>query len=229
MAWFTISELLGEQYRDFNAFKVLCALRGTKQRLPRSFVPHGFEHLIRESGDIALSRAALGQLLEMTNDKSERVRYEAEVSLARVKGHFAVGTPFRDKSVLELVSQFRTSWSYDWKVEFAREIWREYGISRSFSDKYFSTVRWKTPCCEFAIDINFKFSERYPKRRAASWFARPEVSWLRSKWQELDGRIGIPCGECGARRRPDWRTLLKLARQGAREIPDFSKQSERPS
>jgi hypothetical protein len=185
-------------------------------------VPHGFEHVIRESGDIVLSRAALEQLCEMTKDKSKYVRYNAELSIARVKDHFAFGTPFKDKTVFELVTQFRTSWSYDWEIEVARRIWKETGLQPPSLERYFSTVGWKTPCCAFELDINFKFYERNPTQPTISWLGQPRVSWLRSSWESLDKRIGIPCGKCGRHRRPDWRSLLKRARANAKELPNFS-------
>ncbi|HJZ67957.1 MAG TPA: hypothetical protein VKF81_07545, partial [Blastocatellia bacterium] len=225
MAWFTISEILGEQYRDESAYEVLCRLRSTKQFEPRSFVPHGFEHVIRESGDILLSRTAIGQLYEMTKDRSKYVRREAEISLARVKNHFALGTPFKDKSVLELVTKFRTSWNYKWEVEFSRKVWREYGVHRPPWERYFSTVGWKTPCCKFEVEVNFKLSGRQANGRGISFTQQPQVSWLRSKWEPLDKRIGIPCGSCGDHRRPNWNSLLGFARKKARELPDFSKQT----
>lgn len=85
MSWFVISELLGEYFSDKDSFEVLCALQKTKKAHPRSFVAHGFEHIIRDSGNQQLAALAFTRLMEMKKDRSKRVRYEVQVSLARVR------------------------------------------------------------------------------------------------------------------------------------------------
>ena len=215
MALFTISELLGENFCSENAVDVLCKLRSTKKALPRSFVPHGFEHVITDSGNVPLSKRAINQLIEMRNDRSKYVRYEAELSLARVKKHFSWGTSLKDKTSVELVTDSRTSWSYG-SESMIRKIRSEAGVSSlSFSENYFSAVRWLTPCCQHCIEVSFKFKNRRG--------AEPKVSWLRSRWRELDKRKGIPCGRCGKSRKPAWEQLVTRALRLAKQLPSYDK------
>lgn len=84
MAWFVISELLGERYANRAAFRVLNELRDVEDAHARSFVAHGYEHLVRDSENEHLARNALEMLLGMADDPSPRVRYEVAVSLARI-------------------------------------------------------------------------------------------------------------------------------------------------
>jgi hypothetical protein len=86
VTWFLISEILGEYYHDEAAFDVLCRLDASCPELPRSLVPHGLEHLIknREPGS-DLYRRAYRKLNELALDLSETVRYEVTLSLERLQ------------------------------------------------------------------------------------------------------------------------------------------------
>ncbi len=85
MSWFVISEILGENYADERALAALCRLAGTSEEGPRSLVPHGLEHIIRDSGDVALAERARKELDRLARDRSERVRGEVAESMARLK------------------------------------------------------------------------------------------------------------------------------------------------
>ena len=221
MAWFTISEILGENYCNQDAFKVLCSLRSTKRFQCRLFVPHGFEHTIKDSGNIPLSMKALRQLLEMREDRSKYVRYEAELSLARIKNHFTLGTNLAETSLVELVTSSRPGWSYEWESEKRRRMWEEAGVTSLPWDNYFGRVSWSTCCCGFTVEINFKFRDKQG--------GEPRVSWLRSTWRDFNRRLGIACGECGESHRPDWTKLVKKALKSAKRLPTFSGGSAGPS
>ncbi|MEL4896729.1 hypothetical protein [Crocosphaera sp. Alani8] len=84
MSWFTISEILGEYYQNKQALQTLCNLKKVKNEHPRSFIVHGLEHLVK-SPDINLSQSALVELLSMKNDSCERVKYEVNLSLNKLK------------------------------------------------------------------------------------------------------------------------------------------------
>ncbi len=84
MSWFTISEILGECYQNEQALQTLHNLKKVKEEHPRSFVAHGLEHLVK-SPDKNLSQSALIELLSMKNDSSERVKYEVDLSLQKLK------------------------------------------------------------------------------------------------------------------------------------------------
>lgn len=85
MSCFTISGLLGEFYCDEQALIALSRLARAEAEMPRSFVPHGLEHIVAGSSNVQLSNNALQLLSEMKGDASERVRNEVERSL----GHLA--------------------------------------------------------------------------------------------------------------------------------------------
>lgn len=82
---FTISGLLGEYFKDEQAFDVLCRLQEQADEIPRKFVPHGFEHLVKDCLDRDLAQRALSKLLQMRGDPSPNVQAEAEESLTRLK------------------------------------------------------------------------------------------------------------------------------------------------
>ncbi len=203
---FYFSEILGENYRNEEAFELLRRLRKTKIIQARIYIPHGFEHVIKESGNIRLSLKSLSQLYEMKKDRSKHVRYEAELSIARVRNYFSSVTESENKTTAELISEFRTSWNYTAEYEQAKNDWNERKI---YFYSHFSTVEWLTPCCKFPIKFNFKFS---------SYF-QPQVSWLRSSWNDYDARLLVNCGKCGLSRRPDWMTLLKFALRERLPLP----------
>jgi hypothetical protein len=85
MSCFVISGILGELYSDDRAFAVLCRLEKADSEMPRSFVPHGFEHIARNSSNEDLTRRALAELAKMQHDKSSMVRNEVVESLLRLK------------------------------------------------------------------------------------------------------------------------------------------------
>ncbi|MDY6780948.1 MAG: hypothetical protein SW833_00025 [Cyanobacteriota bacterium] len=84
MSCFFISELLGSRYANEGAFEVFCRLKKIEAEMPRSFVPHGFEHIVTDSSDRQLQQRAHTELLQMKNDPSEEVRGEVKTSLQRI-------------------------------------------------------------------------------------------------------------------------------------------------
>ena len=87
MARFWISELLGEYFADEQAFQALCRLRVLEVEDFRALIPHGLEHIIKDSGDEELSKKAYGVLLQMRGDSSAQVRDEVEESLQQLTIH----------------------------------------------------------------------------------------------------------------------------------------------
>lgn len=104
MSCFFITEFIPSRFSSESTYELLRRLAGTKQITPRSFVPHGFEHLVTDANDDVLSSKAFTGLLEMKKDPSEDVRYEVAVSLFRLsklcKGNFA-------KDAISALSQMR--------------------------------------------------------------------------------------------------------------------------
>jgi hypothetical protein len=92
MSCFTISETIGERLGDKPGLDVLARLRMVEREMPRSFVPHGLEHLLISCEDGEVCRSALSLLCEMRDDPSEKVRYEVELSLARLASR-GIGGP----------------------------------------------------------------------------------------------------------------------------------------
>ncbi len=84
MSWFVISEILGQCFADGRAFEILCSLKSLVETEPRSLIPHGFEHIAKESHNEALARKAYAELLQMRDDVSPQVRDEVEISLAQI-------------------------------------------------------------------------------------------------------------------------------------------------
>lgn len=84
MACFVISGILGEQYGNNDAFNALLRLASTRKEMPRSFVPHGLEHIARQSSDSKLAQRAFDELVKMKGDQSNMVRGEVAESLARL-------------------------------------------------------------------------------------------------------------------------------------------------
>jgi hypothetical protein len=85
MACFVISGILGELYKDARAFQALCRLSTCQKEVPRSFIPHGFEHIVTDSPDAQLALQALAELTKMQTDHSSTVRGEVNESLRRIK------------------------------------------------------------------------------------------------------------------------------------------------
>lgn len=84
MAWFVISEMLGEYFANEQAFQVLCRLKNIEAEEPRSLIPHGLEHIVKDSHDQQLAQKAYAKLLQMKYDPSEQVRDEVNTSLQRI-------------------------------------------------------------------------------------------------------------------------------------------------
>ncbi len=84
MAWFVISEMLGEYFANEQAFQVLCRLKNIEAAEPRSLIPHGLEHIVKDSHDQQLAQKAYAELLQMKYDPSEQVRDEVNASLQRI-------------------------------------------------------------------------------------------------------------------------------------------------
>jgi len=91
MACFVISGILGELYKDARAFQVLCRLSTCHNEVSRSFVPHGFEHVVSDAPNTELAMQALAELTKMQMDHSPMVRGEVAESLARIKKRQARG------------------------------------------------------------------------------------------------------------------------------------------
>jgi len=85
MAWFTISEILGEYYCDSEALKVLKVLSTSEEEGPRSLIPHAFEHIVKSAADHSVSSMALHELMAMRNDQSYQVIQEVSISIERLK------------------------------------------------------------------------------------------------------------------------------------------------
>jgi hypothetical protein len=84
MACFVLSELLGKNYCDENAFQVLHKLNNSLREIPRSLLPMGFEYLARGTSDLVLKNKSISELKRMTTDSSKQVQKEANESLSRL-------------------------------------------------------------------------------------------------------------------------------------------------
>jgi len=84
MSWFVISEILGEYFMDERSFQALCRLMNSAADDPRSFVPHGLEHIAKNNLGRDLAQKALAELLVMREDSSSQVRHEVNLSLQRL-------------------------------------------------------------------------------------------------------------------------------------------------
>ena len=85
LSLFIISELLGEYFSDDRALETLKRLKNTSNELARSFVPHGFEHMVKSAKDEALCMRARLELEDMKHDLSTKVRDEVSISLANLE------------------------------------------------------------------------------------------------------------------------------------------------
>lgn len=85
MACFVVSGILGELYGDERAFGALRRLQNTQKEMPRSFVPHGFEHMAGDRSNESLAQRALEELTKMERDDSEMVRGEVRESFSRLR------------------------------------------------------------------------------------------------------------------------------------------------
>jgi hypothetical protein len=87
-AWelcFLITVLLGECFKDERALNALSRLARVPRENSRSLIPHGLEHIVRDSGVPALAAIALKRLHEMAADPSAQVRDEVALSIARIE------------------------------------------------------------------------------------------------------------------------------------------------
>ncbi|BAZ45952.1 hypothetical protein NIES4102_29800 [Chondrocystis sp. NIES-4102] len=84
MSLFIISEILGENFANEQAFDVLCKFKNIESVQHRSFVPHGFEHIVRDSPNKKLAEKAYFELLQMKEDSSPIVRDEVTLSIKRI-------------------------------------------------------------------------------------------------------------------------------------------------
>jgi hypothetical protein len=87
-AWylcFITTVLLGENFRDEQALNVLLRLSSVSRESSRSLVPHGLEHIVRDSGNPALATVALEKLRQMAEDPSAQVKDEVALSMARIE------------------------------------------------------------------------------------------------------------------------------------------------
>jgi hypothetical protein len=84
MACFVISGILGELYQDDRGFATLLRLKNCGEEMPRSFVPHGLEHIATDASDPVLRDRAFAELTAMQADRSEAVSREVRESLGRI-------------------------------------------------------------------------------------------------------------------------------------------------
>ena len=87
MPCFSISELVGENYDSAQALAFFDRFAGSSNETARSFVPHGYEHALRNSADAKLTASLWAALSKMESDKSEKVRGEVEETLQRLEYH----------------------------------------------------------------------------------------------------------------------------------------------
>lgn len=93
-AWelcFLTTVLFGERFRDERALNALLRLAKVPRENSRSLIPHGLEHIVRDSGDPALAAIAFKKLREMASDPSAQVRDEVALSMARIEGDKSAG------------------------------------------------------------------------------------------------------------------------------------------
>jgi hypothetical protein len=84
MAYFVITELLGQYYCNESSFQVLCELQTTENEIARSLLAHGFEHIAREGENSVLRALALNRLISMKDDHSVIVQNEVSTALANL-------------------------------------------------------------------------------------------------------------------------------------------------
>jgi|HubBroStandDraft_1064217.scaffolds.fasta_scaffold66593_2 hypothetical protein len=89
MTRFVICELLGEFYANAESLDLLKQFGMMQSEDSRLFVPHGLEHLIKESSDAGVRAEAADFLATLQKDRSEKVRLEA-IDAAK-----AIGNPIR--------------------------------------------------------------------------------------------------------------------------------------
>ena len=84
MAWFVLSDVMGEFYRE-KALPTLMRLASARNDGPRSMVPHGLERIANESLDSAVRSRCVKKIALMQQDESPRVQQAARESLARLE------------------------------------------------------------------------------------------------------------------------------------------------
>jgi hypothetical protein len=92
MACFVLSEILGQNYCNEQAFKILCRLRECANEIPRSLLPMAYEYIARSVSNLELKSKAILELKAMTTDPFERVRNEATESLERLRSRGLVAS-----------------------------------------------------------------------------------------------------------------------------------------
>jgi hypothetical protein len=83
-AWFicfSISELVGSNFRDEAALEMFLRLVDVPRPRTRAFVAHGLEHIVCDSDNPSLAFTALQALEKMALDPAESVRMQVEESL----------------------------------------------------------------------------------------------------------------------------------------------------
>jgi hypothetical protein len=91
-AWlicFSISELVGGNFRDEAALEMFLRLMDVPRPRTRAFVAHGLEHIACDSYKPNLASAALQALKGLASDPHEAVRVQVEESLSIVGQHGA--------------------------------------------------------------------------------------------------------------------------------------------
>jgi hypothetical protein len=87
MPRFSISELVGEKFPASQAHAFFQQFAHSSNETARTFVPHGYEHALRNSTDAALTAQLWRALLDMEHDQSGQVRGEVQESLRRLAYH----------------------------------------------------------------------------------------------------------------------------------------------
>jgi hypothetical protein len=87
-AWevgFTISELVGSNFRDEASLEMFLRLVDVPRPRTRAFVAHGLEHIVCDSDNPSLAFTALQALKSLATDPAEAVRMQVEESLSIIK------------------------------------------------------------------------------------------------------------------------------------------------
>ncbi len=82
---FIISEIFGDKLHNKKVFEILCQLKNITSEMPRSFIPHAFEHIVIKTSEQNLKLSAFNKIREMKKDHSQKVRNEVDLSLRKIK------------------------------------------------------------------------------------------------------------------------------------------------
>lgn len=86
MSCFTISESFEDWFSPAQAFEFFQRFEHSSNELARRFVPHGYEHALKNSTDGDLTAKLRGALIRLTEHEAADVSFEAQISLRRLFG-----------------------------------------------------------------------------------------------------------------------------------------------